>query len=291
MRARRLIGLALGGVCLLFTATRAQALEILLTNDDGFDAPGIQALATALKKTGNDVTVFAPNSNRSGSSASLTFTPITVKRTAAKVYSVDASPASTVILGASESVKGIKKPDLIVSGINAGANIGPSTPISGTVGATIAAILELKQPIPAIAFSTDLVDRDQNSAANRKHFADVAAFAARLVGVVNGGTRVVGLRPGLALNVNYPALAPNAVKGVRLAAQGLAVLFPPSFEQIKPGIYVSTARPIEPKRDVPLSDTLLFFKGYVTVVPIDGDYTVSRRLRGDVMRRMGNVRP
>ena len=291
MRTRKLIGLVLGGACLLLTAGEAHALDILLTNDDGFDAPGIQALAAALRRAGNDVTVFAPSSNRSGSSASLTFAPITVKRTAPEVYAVDASPASTVTLGASESVEGIKRPDLIVSGINAGANIGPSTPTSGTIGATIAAILELRKPIPAIAFSTDLVEPDQTSAANKKNSNDVAAFAARLVGVLNGGNKVLGLRPGLALNVNYPALAPNAVKGVRLAAQGLAVLFPPSFEETKPGTYVSTARPVEPKRDVPLSDTLLFYKGYITIVPIDGDYTTFQALRGDTFKRMSHVRP
>lgn len=283
-RAGKAAALGLAAVLLLGLGGRAQAFDILLTNDDGYDAPGITAMQAALKKAGYDVTLIAPAVNQSGKSVALSFSGLTVVKRANKVYSVDATPASAVILGTSVILKG-RTPDLIVSGINSGANIGPSTVISGTVGATIAGLVELNKPIPGVAISTDLVDPDATSAANAKHFADVAAFTARLVDRV---TRNGTLRPpSIALNVNYPALAPAAVKGVRLAVQGQAALFPPSFAETAPGVYASTSRPVPPRQDVPDSDTLAFYRGYVTVVPIDADYTYRPNLSLGGLKRAG----
>lgn len=269
----------------------ALALDILLTNDDGFDAPGITALRAALERGGHDVTVVAPSSNRSGSSASLTLgAPIEVERIERDLFSVDASPASSVILGVSTLLR--NEPDLVVSGINTGSNIGPSTPISGTVGAAIAAIAELNRPIPAIAVSTDLVsDGEPTNAANRRHFADVADFTARLVDRLSNRNRVTGIERGLGLNVNYPGLAPRQVEGVRVAVQGKAVLFPPAFEETSPGTYVSTARPTPPRRDVPHSDTIFFYRGFITIVPIDADYTAHDGVRRSLARSVAGLQP
>lgn len=280
MLRTKLAALAVGAT-LLTAADPAAALNILLTNDDGFDAPGIQALRTALER-GNryNVTVFAPSGNRTGASASLTFSPIRVEQIEDDVFSVDATPASTVILGVSEFLTGGNRPDLVISGTNSGANIGPSTVISGTVGATIAAITELDRPIPAIAFSADLLEPEQepDSAANRRQFRNVANFARRLVDQLASSGRVIGLAPGFALNVNYPGVAPEQIRGVRLAVQGRAPLFPPSYEEIEPNVFQSTAGPVPPARDVPGSDIIFFYRNFITIVPIDGDYTAASTL-------------
>lgn len=259
------VGLALG-------TGQAFAANILLSNDDGYDAPGIVALQAALKAAGHKVTTVAPSGNRSGSSAALTFTPFAVSKKASDVYALDTLPATTVLFGVTELLE--RAPDLIVSGINTGANIGPSTVISGTVGNIVAGLTQLDDPIPGIAFSTNLVEAgDPNSAANVKHFQDVAKFAARLVTRMEKTGSLEKLGPHLGLNVNYPALAPRKVKGVTLAVQGFALNYPPAFTKTGPDTWVSSPTPVVPTRDIKNSDVILFNRGFVTVVPIDADYT------------------
>lgn len=123
-------------------------MKILVSNDDGYLAPGIQALADALAAIA-DITVVAPDSNRSGSSNSLTLDrPLTVVRSANGVYSINGTPSDCVHV----ALTGIldERPDLIVSGINQGQNMGDDTLYSGTVAAATEGFLF---GIPAIAFS------------------------------------------------------------------------------------------------------------------------------------------
>lgn len=282
---------ALGCAILVSAAMPAAALDILLSNDDGYSAPGIQALQAAFKAAGHKVTIVAPSGNRSGSSTALTFTPFTVQQVASDVYAVDTTPAMTVKFGVAEILTGNNRPDLVISGINNGANIGPSTVISGTVGNVVAAINQLDRPIPGIAFSTNLLDSDPSSAANRKHFKDVANFAVRVVRRLTRNDRLVGLEPGQGININYPALAPGQTKGVALARQGFAPTFSNAFMQTAPGTWISASAFLTPKKDVPRSDTILFSQGYVTMVPIDADYTAKASVVADLQRILGGIRP
>jgi 5'/3'-nucleotidase SurE len=203
---------------------------------------------------------------------------------------VAGSPATTVILGVTGIFGADSPPDLIVSGTNEGANLGPATPISGTVGATIAAIQTLAEPIPAIAVSTNLIaaEEEPDSPANTEHFRQVGDFVARLVERLQRGGCGCGnelLPGGIALNVNYPPLAPEEVKGVKLRVQGQAPFFAISFQPVAPGLFAPGFGPVDPENDVPRSDTKAFNEGYITIVPIDGDYTADQgrlrwRLRG-----------
>ncbi len=292
MRIASIAGaLALG--CAVLLSGPASALNILLSNDDGFDAPGIQALRTALSAAGHKVTIVAPSSNRSGSSTALTVGLFTVSKVSADVYSVDATPAMTVKFGVAAVLTGGNHPDLVVSGINSGANIGPSALISGTVGNVIAAITQLDRPIPGIAFSTDLLDPDPVSAANLKHFADVAQFAARVVRRLTRNGKLVGLEPGQGININYPPLPPRQTKGVAFAQQGFAPVFTNSFQETAPGSGSWFWFPalLEPKKDVPRSDTVLFNRGFVTMVPIDADLTADARVHRQLGRFLDGIRP
>jgi 5'/3'-nucleotidase SurE len=282
-------GLAAGALMLVL-ATPAAAVNILLSNDDGYNAPGIVALQAALEADGHTVTVVAPSGNRSGSSAALTLAPFAVEKIAENVYSVDATPASTVMFGA-WLLTGENKPDLVVSGINFGANIGTATVISGTVGNVVAAIEEIDAPTPGIAFSTNPVDADPNSEANREHFKNVAAFAARLVRRLTRSGEVRGLRPGKGLNVNYPALPPAAVKGVVLAVQGLTPIFANEFVQIDEKTYAPALQGVDVQKDVADADTILFQKGYITIVPIDGDYTAPKPVQEKLEKYFQNLKP
>lgn len=270
-------------------------LRILLTNDDGFDAPGIRALKTALAGAGHSVTLVGPAVNQSGTSAALTLGLLTVTNPEPGVYSVTGTPATSVLLGVTAILDADHRPQLVVSGINNGANLGPATAISGTVGATTAAMTQFVQPIPAIAVSTDLVEgTDPTTPANVAHFADVADFTARLVadlvtGACAEGSGLLPRRTGL--NVNYPPLAPADVAGVKLAAQGRAPFFTIGYTPIGGGSYVPTFGAAAPSPDVTNSDTVAFDDGFVTIVPIDADFTAKPGVFRIVGARITGLQP
>ncbi len=265
---------------------QVRPLNILLTNDDGYDTPGIIALHRALAAAGHAVRRIAPETNQSGGSASLSIRPVTVtpKGNAdfPHVYAADATPATTVLLG--QALFADQAVDLIVSGINAGANLGPATPISGTVGATIAGLQLLNPPVPGIAVSTDPLVTDPEHPDNLAHAAGIADFTARLIERLQQrhcGAHPV-LPPNVALNVNYPPRAPEALRGVRWASQGASGSFALAFERAADGRFVPRMSPVPDALPDPAGDTSLYAEGFVTIVPIDGDYTATQEtLTGD----------
>ena len=184
-----------------------QALpKILVANDDGIFSPGIKALALALRGIG-DVTVVAPDVEQSAVGHGITIRrPLRFKHTAAAgfgempAYRVDGTPADCVVLG----VHLIGKPDLLVSGINLGPNLGNDLTHSGTVAA---AIEGLAFGVPAIAFS------QATSPGEELDFAHGAAYAGKLV------RRLLerGLPPRTLLNVNFPVGVPKGVRVTTLS--------------------------------------------------------------------------
>ena len=183
------------------------ALDILLTNDDGWDSIGIQTLKLALEAAGHNVTLVAPLDNRSGSSVSLTLDTVQVQQMSGNEYAVDGTPATCVLLGISGILDG--RPDLVVSGTNKGKNVGPDTPFSGTVGAAIAA---LRAGLPAIAMSTKPPVNDETDPRFAEHFQNVADFAVRLIDRLKTVNPAPGVLPKrTALNVNYPPLPPAQI--------------------------------------------------------------------------------
>src|SRR5689334_16653821 len=122
--------------------------HILLTNDDGYDAPGLKALAEALEDFAT-VSIVAPNGEKSGAAQSLTLRqPIVCHAKGERHWAVDGTPADSVIVALHRLLP--EKPDLVISGINAGANLGENVYYSGTVGAAREAALH---HIPAVAIS------------------------------------------------------------------------------------------------------------------------------------------
>ena len=141
---------------------------ILLSNDDGVRAPGIQALAGALAEVG-EVIVAAPDRERSAASHSISLDhPLRVDRLESNVYSIDGTPVDCVYLALAPLVP--RKPDLCLSGINNGFNLGSDVFYSGTVGAALEGAL---RGVPAIALS---LERQKP-----QDFSHAAAFGARLV--------------------------------------------------------------------------------------------------------------
>jgi 5'-nucleotidase len=180
-------------------------LNILVTNDDGIEAPGILALAEALNPLGT-VTVAAPRENRSGVSHGVTSDrPIAVlesERQGMNWFAIDALPATCLRL-ALESLL-TKRPDIVVSGVNKGENLGTVTFYSATVaGAREAAFLG----IPSIAVHL--------AAGKGMDYRSAAAITAAIVRMVGKG----GIPKGTFLNINIPALALDEIKGVRITRQ------------------------------------------------------------------------
>ncbi|MGD0457895.1 MAG: 5'/3'-nucleotidase SurE [Terriglobia bacterium] len=173
--------------------------QILLTNDDGIQAPGLKSLEESMASIG-EVTVVAPDREMSGASQSISVhAPLRVRQLDERHYAVSGTPADTVIIALYHLLP--QKPNLVISGINPGGNLGESVVYSGTVAAAMEAVLH---GVPAIAISL----------ATRKHldFSSAATFAAQLAAKV----LEEGLPEGVMLNVNVPR---GEVSGVRLTRQ------------------------------------------------------------------------
>jgi len=185
-------------------------MRILVTNDDGILAPGIAALAHALEPLG-EIDVVAPDQGQSGAAHAITFmSPLITQRVSVgggrlEGWSVDGSPADCVKLAVCELVGG--RPDLVVSGINAGSNRGVDVIYSGTVAAAVEAAFI---GIPSIAVSLE--------ASAELDFERAAVHARRIV----ERAIALGISPGMVLNVNIPRLDRGEPKGVKVVPQSTA---------------------------------------------------------------------
>jgi len=249
------------------------SLEILLTNDDGFDSAGIRALATGLTAAGHRVTLAAPARNASGSSMGFTWGEIQVRQVTADppVFAVDASPATVVVLAATALYPTGRRPHLVVSGINHGPNDGALLMLSGTVGAAVAGTLLLDPPVPGVAVNAGRLNAAEpwDSPAHLAQFDAVAVHLARLIGASRGWFCERGrvVRPRTVLNVNYPALVPEQWRGTVVAGQDTASDLHFEFEATADSKY--TAKPL--RSDPPASrgsDRDGLARGYVTVTPL-----------------------
>lgn len=186
----------------MVTAKRSKPL-ILVSNDDGICARGIRALIKKLRPLGR-VVVVAPDQERSAASHSITLhRPLRVKKVGRDLYSVDGTPTDCIMIGMHEVLK--EAPNLIVSGINHGANLGDDVHYSGTVSAAFEGAIF---GIPSIAVSLVSEDGgDMNVAAD---------FAARLAKKV----LKKGLPTGIILNVNVPPLPAKMITGYEITKQG-----------------------------------------------------------------------
>jgi 5'-nucleotidase len=182
----------------------AQPYRILITNDDGIRAPGILAVVQALRGMG-EITIAAPVGNQSGKGHSITTSdPIFVDEVLLddlKAFALETTPATCVKVAVEALMP--HRPDLVVSGINRGHNLGAVAYVSGTVGAAREAALK---GIPAVAASLAVEQTDYKPA---------AGIVRQVVEMV----RKNGLEPGSFLNVNIPAGTASAIKGIQLTRQ------------------------------------------------------------------------
>lgn len=237
-------------------------MKILLCNDDGITAPGLLALYRTIESLG-EVTVVAPSSSKSASSHAVTVgIPITCQRIHVHNlfwgYSVAGSPADCVKLALAELMP--ERPDLVISGINHGANAGIDIFYSGTVAAAAEGALF---GLPSVAVSQEMaldVDFDRSARIARQVIDSMLAW---------------GVPPATLLNVNIPALQPGLPKGVRVARQSTLV-FEDRFEKRVNGASEALYMLVGGRSEVtqqPETDLHALREGYVSVTPLRFELT------------------
>lgn len=255
------------------------ALDILLTNDDGWEAPGIRAVRQALLGAGHRVTLVAPlqqQSGRGGAMNTAVGQQVAVVEQSEGLWSVDGTPTDSV-RAALDVVLRDRRPDLVVSGSNFGPNLGQEgVHTSGTLGAALTAHYE---GIPAIAISTGIrVDERDSEPPFKSTLAAFPASAnvvARLIDLMTSRHGCEAIMPGgMVLNVNVPVPV-ESIRGVRYAPLAKQNQFRMHWQ---PGETAGTARIAYRQADPAMigagSDVELFQAGFVTVSPISGDTTL-----------------
>jgi 5'-nucleotidase len=240
-------------------------MKILICNDDGYQAPGIVALYEALRPMG-EVEVIAPEVNNSAKSNALTLaTPLSVRQAANGFRYVNGTPADCVHI-ALTGLLGYR-PDLVVSGINNGANMGDDTIYSGTVGAAMEGFL---MGIPSIACS----QVDKGWAHLDTAAQSVAALVARLVAAGSVG------RQAWLLNVNIPNVPMAQLKAPRICRLGRRHSAEPVITQVNPMgeamYWIGSAGAV--KDDAPGTDFHATFEGHMAVTPLQIDLTDHEQL-------------
>ena len=196
-------------------------MRILLTNDDGVQAPGLQILEEIARRFSDDIWVVAPTEEQSGSGHSLTLTrPVRLRKLGERRFCVTGTPTDAVMMGLAHVMKE-HRPDLLLSGVNRGANLGEDVTYSGTVSAAMEGALA---GIPSIALSQCYSKEGMGDVPGP---ATAGAAAARFDAAEAWAERVLRplietpMPPRTLVNVNFPALPADRVKGVRAVRQGL----------------------------------------------------------------------
>lgn len=244
-----------------------QNLRILLTNDDGYQSPGLQTLRTALINAGHDVYVVAPATQQSGASASVTGRGVEVTAYPDRVWAVHGRPADAVRVGLGNIMYN-EPPDLVVSGANFGQNTGRDVNISGTVGAAVTAF-HLGVPAIAVSVEIKLDEMDRGFPSTVGAFKGAASLLVRLINNMKLQDMTA------VLNVNYPARLPLDVRGVRWSSLSNHSIFANRYNINAEGKYVPELQ--APHRNARAQDAESLVDGFVTLTFLDGDISVSTR--------------
>lgn len=204
-------------------------MRILLTNDDGYLAPGIRAAFASLLQAGHDVVMVAPERNSSGAGQSIAvYSPFTITQVEERIYFVSSTPADSVRLGL-QVVYGSPDnyPDLLISGVNMGENIGEDVLYSGTVGAAREGSIH---GIPSLAFSTNGVTPETHN--KFEHLTSAARIVTELVAKIEANREQL---PEVYIwNINIPNIAYDKIKGYETTKLGMRPIHQPLTEQITP---------------------------------------------------------
>jgi 5'-nucleotidase len=184
-------------------------MRILVTNDDGVHAPGIEVLEAIARELSDDVWTVAPAEEQSGAGHSLTLSePVRVRQISDRRFAVRGTPTDAVMMAVGVLMKD-HRPDLVLSGVNRGANLAEDVTYSGTVSAAMEGTLA---GVRSIALSQTLGALEGEAAM----FACARAWGAKVIRALLDAPWT----PGVLLNVNFPPVAPERVQGIRVTEQG-----------------------------------------------------------------------
>ena len=233
-------------------------MHILLSNDDGYQAPGLKALFESTKDHG-DITIVAPNENRSGASCSLTLNKVlTVKASGERCFTVDGTPVDCVHIGLNGLLD--SEPDMVISGINSGSNLGDDVLYSGTVGA---ALEGRRLAYPSVAVS--LVGGEP------KHYSTAGQVISQIISELKINT----MPKRTILNVNVPDRPLEDLNGYKITRLGYRTRSQPvvkidardNYRQYRIGTIGSAAD------NGPETDFSAVNDGYVSITPLLIDNT------------------
>jgi 5'-nucleotidase len=240
----------------------AKGPRILVTNDDGINAPGLRILERVARALSSDVWVVAPETNQSGASHSLTMhRPLRIRKVSRRRFAIDGTPTDCVLLALQTVIKD-GAVDLVLSGVNHGANLGEDVTYSGTIAAAMEATLF---NVPAIALSQSCRNgHPVKWATAEQHAPEVIS---RLLSE--------DWQKDLLMNVNFPDCAAGSVKGMQVTAQGKRKLGDELLERIdprgEPYVWIGGLRVEEGFQDG--TDLQAVAEGYISVTPIHMDMT------------------
>jgi 5'/3'-nucleotidase len=253
-------------------------MRILITNDDGINAPGLSVLeeiAAEIAGPDGEVWVVAPAFEQSGVAHCISYSrPMMLAELAPRRFAAEGTPADCVLVALGDAMPG--RPDLVLSGINRGNNAAENTLYSGTIGAAMEAAL---QSLPAIALSQylgpDNIDTPDMFEAARVHGAGVIRRLVDAAPWENGSDY------RLFYNVNFPPLPADKVRGLRAATQGWR---PDTVFSTEPTLSPSGRRFLWVKggpqhvATAPGSDVAANLEGYISVTPMRADLTAHDRI-------------
>ena len=245
--------------------------RVLLVNDDGIDSAGLALLERAARGFTDDVWTIAPRENQSARGRAFTLRrPVGCRRLSERRFAIDGTPVDCIIVALNGLIPG-RRPDLVLSGVNQGTNLGEDIPASGTVGACLEAA---EQGVPAIAFSQVGVYRNSDEAAWASAAHHLPGLLPKLVAALE--------HPEMVLNVNFPRLD---------ATGGIAGLSEVPAGRRKGPVMVETHKgdgngatfvyddlrandPVSPDCDIDRA-----YAGHITITPLKLDPTHEVQLR------------
>ena len=236
--------------------------RVLISNDDGIGAPGIKALERAMKRIAGEVWVVAPETEQSAAGHSLTLrSPLRIHKIAKQKFCVTGTPTDAVMLAIHEVMKDCP-PDVVVSGINRGGNLGEDVTYSGTVAAAMEGTL---LGVPSMAFS--LVTPDGAKA----HWKTAEAYVEKVM----AGLGEVAFPRGVLLNVNIPDRPVAEITGIEVTRQGRrkigCELLKGADPKGQPYFWIGAQR--DEDKTLKSTDLEAISRGAVSVTPLSMDLT------------------
>lgn len=239
-------------------------MRILLSNDDGINAPGLKVLQRVARTLSDDIWIVSPETEQSGASHSLTLTqPLRIRKISSRKFAVSGTPTDCVMLAMYELVTG-KRPDLLLSGVNRGGNLGEDVTYSGTIAAAMEGAL---LRIPSIALSQVFQFGGKVKWATAEHHAPI----------VIKKLLAEGWDDHVLMNVNFPDVLHNQVNGIEVVGQGRRDITDLVFEKRTdarnvPYFWIGFRKKTG-RRPHPRSDLAAIERGCISVTPLELDLT------------------